>query len=143
MFSAIPHRVVCDDIYGGYLIPAGSIVIGNAWAILHDEVVFPEPERFRPERFLTIGPSDMNNPFPEAVFGFGRRICPGRYMARSAMWIAIASILATCEISKALDEKGHEVGPIDEYTSGIISYPIPFQCRILPRSSAMEQLVRG
>ena len=90
-------------------------------AILHNEMAFPDPESFRPERFLTIGPSDMNNPFPEAVFGFGRRICPGRYMARSAMWIAIASILATYEISKALDEKGHEVEPIDEYTSGIIS----------------------
>ena len=29
--SGIPHRVTKGDMYKGYFIPAGSIVIGNAW----------------------------------------------------------------------------------------------------------------
>ena len=28
---AVPHRVVADDEYKGYFIPAGSIVVGNTW----------------------------------------------------------------------------------------------------------------
>ncbi|ETW78616.1 cytochrome P450 monooxygenase 3 [Heterobasidion irregulare TC 32-1] len=127
---AIPHRVVCDDVYDGYFIPAGSVVIGNSWAILHDETVFPEPGRFKPERFLTADSKPNGAPFPDAVFGFGRRICPGRYMAREAVWIAVVSVLARFNISKALDEDGNEVETTDKYASGFISHPLPFQCRI-------------
>lgn len=28
---AVPHRLVMDDVYRGYFIPKGTIVIGNAW----------------------------------------------------------------------------------------------------------------
>jgi hypothetical protein len=28
---AVPHRLVMDDVYEGYFLPAGSMVIGNTW----------------------------------------------------------------------------------------------------------------
>lgn len=28
---AVPHRLIVDDVYEGYFLPAGSIVIGNSW----------------------------------------------------------------------------------------------------------------
>ncbi len=34
----IPHALTSDDVYRGYKIPAGSTVIANIWAMLHDEV---------------------------------------------------------------------------------------------------------
>ena len=77
----MPHKVTRDDVYNGYLIPAGCTVYGNAWAILHDPDVFPEPECFRPERFLQSKREDTAgraNPAmdPERIldmaFGFGR-----------------------------------------------------------------------
>lgn len=44
--------------------------------MLHEETVYgPDTLEFRPERFL-----DKNLPFPEIVFGFGRRQCPGIYI---------------------------------------------------------------
>ena len=86
--------------------------------MLHDENVFPDPGPFKPERFLA---NPKHTLFPDAAFGLGRRVCPARYMARDALWIAIASILATFNISKARDEEGNETEPTDEYTSGFIS----------------------
>jgi cytochrome P450 len=53
-----------DEIYRDWRIPAGTVVFGNAWAILHDPSVYPEPEAFRPERFLVraAGPTPPSTP---------------------------------------------------------------------------------
>ncbi|TFY82421.1 hypothetical protein EWM64_g1591 [Hericium alpestre] len=135
---AIPHRLTEDDVYEGMFLPAGSIVFGNSWAILHDESVFPDANSFKPEHFL-----DPSVKYPEAAFGFGRRICPGRFMARASVWIAVACMLATFEITKARDENGKEIEPRDEYTSGIVSYPVAFQCQVKPRSKAAEAVIKS
>ena len=43
-------------------------------AILHNEADYPNPENFRPERFLKEGKLDNNVRDPIALsFGFGRR----------------------------------------------------------------------
>ena len=82
-----------DDIYNGYLIPKGSIVMVNIWyvlcssswdtvhggtminrSIMNDPEVFPEPEKFMPERFLKDGALDTTVRDPFAfLFGLGRR----------------------------------------------------------------------
>ncbi|KAI0041989.1 cytochrome P450 [Auriscalpium vulgare] len=121
----LPHSVVADDTYKGHYIPAGTTILGNVWAILHDEDVYTNPDVFMPERFL-----DPSTPDPEAAFGFGKRKCPGRFMATDTLFIAIASILATFDITPS----GGDPEFLDRYTSGIISYPLPFKCSLHPRS---------
>lgn len=142
---AVPHRLRVDDEYNGYHLPAGSVVVGNSWAMLHDEERYPNPDLFDPARFLTPdGELDPDAPGPElAAFGFGRRICPGRYFAMDSMWIAMAHILATVNIEKAVDDAGNILEPSGEYTSGLISYPVPFQVAFKPRSSAASALIQG
>ncbi|KAG6828389.1 hypothetical protein H0H87_002215, partial [Tephrocybe sp. NHM501043] len=90
-------------------------------AMLHDEKIYPNPFDFNPDRFMKNEKLDPNARDPmHAAFGFGRRICPARYMAFSAVWIAIASIVATFEIAKARDTNGEVIEPSYEYTSGIV-----------------------
>jgi cytochrome P450 len=33
--TTFPHRLMQDDIVGQYFIPAGTMVLGNAWSIVH------------------------------------------------------------------------------------------------------------
>ncbi|KAI9442829.1 cytochrome P450 [Lactarius psammicola] len=95
-----PHRLTEDDVYNGYFIPAGSMILSNSWAILRDPATYPEPSKFKPERFLDPA---ARPPLPDAAFGCGRRICPGRFLALNTLWITIASMLAAFEFLPATD----------------------------------------
>jgi len=110
------------------------MVIGNAWAMLHDENVYGvEPEKFKPERFLQPGVKD-----PIHAFGFGQRICPGRYMAQHSIFIAVANILTVFDISLAKDEYGNEISVEVLSTPDLVTHPKPFRCSIKPRSVSAE-----
>jgi len=139
----LAHFVDEEDEYKGHRIPKGTTVIPNVWAILHNEKTYPEPLRFHPERFDN---EEMNalagiNERPWPAFGFGRRICPGRWLAYDSVWIAIASMLSVYNISPAIDENGLPILPPIEYTPGVISRPKPFKCSILPRSEFAVTLI--
>ncbi|KAJ7251337.1 cytochrome P450 [Mycena rebaudengoi] len=140
---AVPHAVVVEDAYRGYRIPAGSIVIANTWAILYDEIAYPDPYKFNPDRFLLNGQLNPDVRDPNAVFGFGRRVCPGRHMAQSTLWITVASLLAVFNITKAIGEDGKILEPSYEYHSALVSMPFPFKCSIKPRSNAAADLIRS
>jgi len=141
----VAHKISVDDEYNGYRIPAGSIVVGNVWAMLHNEERFPDPMEFRPERYLDAdGQLDPAMHDAElAAFGFGRRICPGRQMASDSVWVTITSILATFTLAKPVDAHGHVIEPSGEYALGFISRPLPFKCAFTPRSAAAESLIRA
>ncbi|KAH8978633.1 cytochrome P450 [Lactarius akahatsu] len=131
-----PRKVIVSDVYEGYYIPAGSIIIPNVWGMMHDPAVFAEPDRFHPERWL----SPDAPAFPNPVFGFGARQCPGRVLARASVWSNIVGIFKLA----AFDITPTEDGPPEEaYTSGAISYVKPFRCNILPRSTVAASLVRA
>ena len=108
----IPHFLTGDDVYDGYCIPAGSHVFLNIWyvrspftplrfshhrflptgrPIMHNPTTYPEPSKFKPERFLDAVTAA---PLPDSTFRFGRRICPGRFFAGDVLWVAMASMLA-------------------------------------------------
>ncbi|KAF4616302.1 hypothetical protein D9613_008357 [Agrocybe pediades] len=142
---AIPHLLEKDDEYLGYHIPAQSVVIVNVWAMLHDPQTYPDPEAFKPERFLKPdGTLDMSVRDPATVaFGFGRRICPGAHIAEFTFWIVVASVLSTFNISEALDEKGQEIEPTMEYRSAVTFEPMSFKCKIEPRHEGVKTLIQG
>ena len=77
---------------------------------------------FDPSRYLTVdGQFDNDAPDPaEATFGFGRRICPGRHFAIDVLWITMASILATFDIEKPVDQFGTVIEPSGEYSVGFL-----------------------
>ncbi|CAE6458090.1 hypothetical protein ACGC1H_006834 [Rhizoctonia solani] len=133
----VPHASTRDDVYRGYFIPKGSTIIGNTWAICNDPVLYPNPERFYPDRFLD--PSVPSAP----GFGYGRRSCPGIHFAESTLFITMCTLLTVFNITPALDESGNPILPkVEKGPNLMISYPQPFKCKITPRSEKHEALLR-
>ncbi|KAH0582168.1 hypothetical protein H2248_011819 [Termitomyces sp. 'cryptogamus'] len=87
-----------EDIYEGLRIPQKSWVIGNVWAILHDEKTYDKPDEFVPQRFEDT-PDVKSAPDPrELVYGFGRRRCPGAQLADFYLFLIVARVLAVYKI---------------------------------------------
>jgi len=119
---AAPHRVLEDDHYEGYWIPRGSTVLTNLWAIAFDESTYEDPKRFKPERYED-GSEGALDPYLYG-FGFGRRICPGMHYADSMIYIVIASVLATFNISKPRNDDGDEIRSVLFNGVAISSQPL-------------------
>ncbi|KAF8889423.1 cytochrome P450 [Gymnopilus junonius] len=128
--TTAPHATKEDNMYEGYFIPKGALIIANIWYMLHDPNVYPDPFSFKPERFL--GPQPQRDP-RDICFGFGRRICPGRELAEASVFITTVMSLAVFDITKSVVD-GVVVEPKVEQTTGLISHPKPFLCSIAPRS---------
>ena len=78
-------------------------------AILHDPEAYPDPEEFKPERFLNKDGSVRDDPALSFVFGFGKRICPGRHFVDASIFIVISSVLSVFNVTNAKDENGQEI----------------------------------
>ncbi|KAF8885567.1 cytochrome P450 [Gymnopilus junonius] len=111
--TGLPHRSTEDDVYNGMFIPKGSVIVANTRGITLDEDVYRDPHKFDPSRYL------RGEPHPVGHFGFGRRICPGRHLADSSVWIAIASILFAFTISPVKASDGTPLIPEEEFLSGV------------------------
>lgn len=135
----IPHRATADDVFDGFLIPKNALIFPNVWFMARDPQIYNEPEAFNPERFMGESPELDPAAF---FFGFGKRKCPGRLFADDNMFLACATILATLDISKARDEKGHEIIPEVECVGDMITHPKQFPCVVKPQSAHVEALVR-
>ena len=107
----------------GYHFTKDTIFIPNVWHILHDESLFPDPFTFNPDRFMQPAKDEkaekLRDPFTYA-FGYGRRICPGMYLAIDSLFVVIAMSLATLNIDKKKDGNGQYIEPRVELTTGTV-----------------------
>ncbi|KAK7041427.1 hypothetical protein VNI00_009293 [Paramarasmius palmivorus] len=137
---AIPHRSLEDDVYNDRFIPKGTIMIPNVLGMSLDDTVYSDPKAFNPVRFLSA-PEGKGEPHFTAVWGFGRRICPGRHFADITLWYAMVHILAVYEILPAKDNNGNLVQPEKHFTEGLISQVEPYHFEVRLRSEAARALI--
>jgi cytochrome P450 len=135
----LPHTTTDDIDYNDLHIPKGATLLPAVWWFLHDPAVYSDPDSFDPERFLP----QRNEPDPASeAFGYGRRICPGRFFADSSLFINIVQSLAVFDISKAVGKDGKVVEVDAKPKPGLVAYPPEFGFQITPRSERHAQLVR-
>ncbi|KAM9860307.1 25-hydroxyvitamin D-1 alpha hydroxylase, mitochondrial [Aulostomus maculatus] len=112
LYPVIPinARVVTErDIQvGGYLIPKNTLISLCQFATSRDPAVFPNPDEFRPYRWLNK--DQTYHPYASLPFGVGKRSCIGRRIAELELYLAIARILIEFDVKP--DPQGVSVKPM-------------------------------
>ncbi|KAI0330486.1 cytochrome P450 [Cubamyces sp. BRFM 1775] len=140
----VGHCLTEDDEFQGYFIPAGTVLVPNVWSVMHNPQIYPDPHKFNPDRFIRDGKLDTSVLDPTSeIFGFGRRICPGRYFADSTLFITVACVLHVFNIGPPLDENGLPIKIELQQSHGFLSYPEDCRCTISPRSSEAVDLIQA
>jgi hypothetical protein len=96
--NAEPRLTMQPVTIGGYRYPAGVALIPSAFLLHRDAELYPEPNHFRPERFLGQSPGT----YTWIPFGGGRRRCLGASFAVQEMKIVLRTVLARCRITPAM-----------------------------------------
>ncbi|KAH8704131.1 cytochrome P450 [Talaromyces proteolyticus] len=138
--TGVAHVADEEIICAGFRIPKGANLLPAVWWFLHDPSTYSDPYTFDPDRYLE--PRNEPNPANEA-FGYGRRICPGRHLADESLFLTVSRLLASFNITKAVDEQGKEIEPEVKPTPGLISRPLEFPYDIKPRSAKHIDLIRS
>ena len=82
---------------GGCMIPTGSILMVSIYLVHSDPDTYPEPDEFRPERFLEGTPKDA----AWIPFGGGVRRCLGARFAELEMKVILTEVLTTARLRAA------------------------------------------
>ncbi|KAJ7633235.1 cytochrome P450 [Roridomyces roridus] len=144
----VPHVTTINQRIENYIIPKGSTIFVNAWGILHDPELFDDPESFQPERYLitengTKPGIDASSLKTTLTFGVGRRSCPGIHLAQTSMSIVAMNLLWAFDFKPALDAQGNEIAvDLFAYSKGVTMAPLPFECRITPRTGDKAEIIR-
>ncbi|MGL6094426.1 MAG: cytochrome P450, partial [Fimbriiglobus sp.] len=116
MFPAVPEviRMIARPMeLHGFTIPVGVNVVACTALVHTREDLYPDPDRFRPERFL----ERSFGSFEFLPFGGGDRKCPGASFAEYETKVVLATVLRRCryrlvstELPK-LGRRGFLMGP--------------------------------
>ncbi|KAK5093532.1 hypothetical protein LTR24_004243 [Lithohypha guttulata] len=151
--GGLPHMLTKDDVYKmddgrSVFLSAGSNVHPVQWTIHREPLRYPDPDSFRPERWLEKEWPTYREPlthYPNlqnfSAFGFGRRICPGLNIAERSLYILIARIAWCCDIFQRQSSNGEAlVPPSYDYTTGFNVQPKPFAFDLTARPDRREIL---
>lgn len=95
----VTRRLTVPLRVDGHDFPAGVHLCPCIHLVHRDPELYPEPERFRPERFLErkFGPHEW------LPFGGGERLCTGMAFALTEMKVVAATLLAALELARPRD----------------------------------------
>jgi cytochrome P450 len=150
--QGFPHATSKDDEYKGYLIPAGTTVLANAYSVHFDPQRHPNPHQFRPERWLDpkwdISAAEAAAQKDPArrdhfAYGVGRRICPGLHVAENSLFLLVSRVFWGFNVGHDYDEQGRKVEvDVNAYAGGGLAKPLAFKARIEPRSEVHKDIMR-
>ncbi|XP_073978976.1 cytochrome P450 4c3-like isoform X2 [Rhodnius prolixus] len=108
LYPSVPMfaRLLTSDVkIDKFLIPAGTTAMIVAYQLHRDPEVFPQPERFIPERFLDR--DSTRNPFGYVPFSAGPRNCIGQKFALMEEKVIVSWILRKFKITS--DDKREDL----------------------------------
>jgi cytochrome P450 len=104
----IARTALGEDRIGGVRVPAGAILTISIYVTHRNPTLWPQPERFEPERFAPAAVAQRHR-FAYLPFGGGPRICIGNGFAMAEAQVIVATIAQRYRVRLA---PGHVVQPI-------------------------------
>ncbi|PPS06308.1 hypothetical protein GOBAR_AA14329 [Gossypium barbadense] len=89
----LPKKAEADIEIHSFVIPKGTQLLINAWAIGRDPKFWEVPDLFRPERFIRSEMDVKGRDFGLIPFGGGRRICPGLPLAIRMLHLMLGGLI--------------------------------------------------
>lgn len=102
LFS-IPRAVKQPLEIGGWTYRPPTQLLGCIYLVHHDPELYPQPQEFRPERFLGASPGT----YTWLPWGGGRKRCPGLHLAMLEMKTVLRTVLATMTVLPAARKMEH------------------------------------
>ena len=96
----IGREALADCALGGWRCAAGTTIYFAPWVLHRDARHFPEPERFRPERWLDGSTAHLPK-YAYIAFGGGPRICIGERFAMMEGVLVLATLLRRVRLEMA------------------------------------------
>nr|APH81373.1 cytochrome P450 CYP3030A1 [Tigriopus kingsejongensis] len=125
----LPRATVEDVVIGPYAIPKNTHVLCIIKNVTHNPSIFPQPQQFKPERFLSADGTKFEKGDRVVTFGMGKRKCPGENMARMELYMFFVSIMQNFTIESVCDP---EEIPL-RGNLGLVDEPQPCEARIQTR----------
>jgi cytochrome P450 len=103
-----------DAVFNGYHVPKGTIVGMSIWMMHRDPRIYPEPDKFLPDRWTNSDKSKRVDNKYLVPFSKGSRICVGMHLAYLELYVVIATIFRNFE-KLTVDNFGPDDLEFDDY----------------------------
>ncbi|RCV40787.1 hypothetical protein SETIT_9G083500v2 [Setaria italica] len=130
--TLIPHESTADCAVGGHLVPAGTMLLVNVYAIHRDPAAWADPAAFRPERFEGGG-AEGRLLMP---FGMGRRKCPGETLALRTLGLVLGTLIQCFD----WDTVGGAEVDMAEGVGITLPRAVPLEAMCRPRQAMLDVL---
>ena len=127
-----PPRIATSAVkVGNYLIPKGTTVLFNYFAVSRDPKYFIEPDKFMPERFLDSD-GGLNRLKAHVPFGMGKRDCIGQSLGSAEVFILFTNLIKTFSFQRESPDLDNET--LLKPKCGMTRGPTPYKMMIQKRS---------
>ncbi|KAL6245054.1 hypothetical protein RBB50_007829 [Rhinocladiella similis] len=146
----VPRLLEEDDEWNGYYLPKGAVIHAVDLALARNPELYPDPETYRPERWLQKEFPTYKEPLTEHPrlmghhgFGMGRRMCPGIEVTEAELLVACGSIVGCFELLPPMDANGQPKWPESyKFTPNLIGGPLPFEMDVKARNPEKAERIK-
>ncbi|XP_061185608.1 cytochrome P450 2B4-like [Saccostrea echinata] len=127
---SLPHTTSYDVTWNGFTIPKGATVWPCLDSVLNDDDLFPDPEHFKPERFLNSEGKRQGHDKAVIPFSLGRRVCLGESLARMELFLFLVTIVQRFELKAS---PNHRIPSLNGFF-GTVHGPHPYNICAIERT---------
>ncbi|XP_045203535.1 cytochrome P450 2U1-like [Mercenaria mercenaria] len=127
---SVPHAVLHDTMFKGYKIPGHATILPNISSVHFDPDIFPEPNVFKPERFLNETETSITGNEKLIPFSLGPRSCLGETLAHMELFLYVTTLVQKLEFRAPDDGEL----PSLKGVFGLTRRPLDFRVNIRMRS---------